>query len=150
MEQKEYLWQYFSVHAAQRLQAFNFFLTLTTVLIGAFAAMFKDFQNKPAIAVLPLLVSILSFIFWKLDCRTKDMIKLAEEGLKELEQAPGEGPLKADQIFSKDDRYVANKPRLKQGHILTAYYTYSTCFNFLFFVFGAAGIMTFALILLKR
>ncbi len=39
---RDYAWKYFSMHADQRLKTFNFHVTLSTLIAGAFVAFLKD------------------------------------------------------------------------------------------------------------
>lgn len=87
-EIRNHCWNYFSLHAQQRMSAFQFFITLETALIGAG---FFVLQSKPqfansywAIMIGPL-IAMLALIFWKIDQRTKDLIKNAEKSLLEIE-----------------------------------------------------------------
>src|ERR1700743_2881425 len=82
---RTYAWSYFSLHATQRLQAFQFFITLITALIAGFAAFAKSDLYR-WLSVICFLVSFLSFIFWKLECRTKELVKNGEEALKYLDR----------------------------------------------------------------
>lgn len=81
-ELREYAWNYFSLHAEQRLKTFHFFVILSTVITGAVLTIIKDFKNVEYAAPLAFLLPIFSFVFWKLDLRNKELIKHGENALK--------------------------------------------------------------------
>ena len=78
-------WDYFVYHAQQRQTVFNFFI----ILIGASLAAFAATIDKPAATrlhfVIGSVLAIGSFLFWRLDERSRNLIKLAEAALKEIE-----------------------------------------------------------------
>lgn len=80
-----FAWSYFAFHAQQRQTVFNFFV----VLIGASLAAFAATIDKPAAAKLHAAIgcvlTICSFLFWRLDERSRCLIQLAEASLKEIE-----------------------------------------------------------------
>jgi len=87
-EIRNHLWSYFSLHAQQRMGAFQFFITLETGLIGAglFILQSKSqFANSFWALMIGPMIVMLAFVFWKIDQRTKDLIAKGEQGLKELE-----------------------------------------------------------------
>ena len=140
MENKEnirnYIWKYFQLHAGQRLTTFNFYLVISTLFTSGYFIAFKD------IPILSLFLSFiliaLSFIFWKLDSRNKQLIRNAENGLKEIE--------KQDNLEVKiNDIHILNvfSYEQKQTEILRGektfwpwkrLFTYSTCFNAVFII----------------
>ena len=88
-EIRNHCWSYFSLHAQQRMSAFQFFITLETGIIGAgfFILQSKSqFVNSYWAVMVGPLIMMLAFIFWKIDQRTKDLIKNAESSLIELEK----------------------------------------------------------------
>ncbi len=87
-EIRNHCWNYFSLHAQQRMSVFQFFITLETGLIGAglFVLQSKlQFANSYWAMGIGPLIFMFAFIFWKIDQRTKDLIKNAEISLKEIE-----------------------------------------------------------------
>jgi hypothetical protein len=80
---RQYIWNYFQVHASQRLTTFNFYILISTVISTGFLIVIA---NMPIFAlVLSIMLISLSFVFWKLDIRNKQLIRTAESGLKYLE-----------------------------------------------------------------
>ncbi len=84
----EYAWRWFSLHAGQRLQLFNFFFGSSAVLATAYATSFgkKDWVVAVSIGLAACLVSV---SFWRLDIRTAELVHKAEDALGELEKRLG-------------------------------------------------------------
>jgi hypothetical protein len=76
----DHAWNWFNLHAVQRMQTFIFFLVATAFLIAAFAALIEKLP-LPAIAV-ALVGAWISFWFTRLDSRTRQLIKAGEDVLK--------------------------------------------------------------------
>lgn len=64
-------WDYFSVHASQRLTIFNFYIIVSSLVATSYFASFKSDSNlesaRPALAAL---LCFIAFVFWKLDSAT--------------------------------------------------------------------------------
>lgn len=136
-------WNYYQVHAEQRLIAANFYISIASVLAGA---LFAVLQSAPTVRVgglLGVLLIVLSYVFWKWDRRTSDLIKIAEDALKYFE---GLGDLKSandephvTRIFQRE-AYLTDRKRQKHSIFFWRnYYTYRTCLNLIFFSFALAG-----------
>ncbi len=82
---RQYIWNYFQVHASQRLTTFNFYILISTVIATGYVVAVKDGGITILAMVFGIILFVLSFIFWKLDLRNRQLIKNAEEGLKYLE-----------------------------------------------------------------
>lgn len=90
-------WNYFQLHANQRISVFNYFVVLSGVLAAGLAATIQGPPRLASLGVgLGLLLVLLSFVFWKLDERTSFLIKHAEDILKGIE--PSTAPLFADEV----------------------------------------------------
>lgn len=81
------LWNYFTIHANQRIQMLNFYIILETFFITGLLALL---QIKDRLSIVEIILGIaivfFSYIFYALDKRTKDMIKISEEAIKSIEQ----------------------------------------------------------------
>lgn len=146
-EVRNHCWNYFSLHAQQRMTAFQFFITVETALIGAgilFLQAKAQFSESKWIVLIGPFVMLLAFIFWKIDQRTRDLIKGAEESLKEIERFFGRSTTIVSKFpFLSDDQH---KGSLLVFPLITGRLTYSKSFGLVFFacaVFGA--VLTFAL-----
>lgn len=84
----EHLWRFFALHAQQRISVFNFFVVLSGVLATAIGGGIQ--AGRPMallVSVLGILLVLVSFVFWKLDQRGSDLIKLSESALRAGEAA---------------------------------------------------------------
>lgn len=91
-------------------------------------------------AALGVLLTFLSFVFWKLDHRTRRLVKNAEDALKVLDSRHalpdvdgGPHPLR---LFSRDDHFTKDAPRYP---LWSGYFSYSRCFEWVFIGFALAG-----------
>src|SRR5512139_3850842 len=80
--------KYFEIHAAQRLTVFNFYVAISGTMLAGMAAIS---QASPRFAlagsILGLLLSVISFVFYKLDFRTSFLVKHAEDVIKKIESS---------------------------------------------------------------
>lgn len=139
-------WDFFQMQAGQRLTTFNFYIAISSLLSGGLVASFRtDFTVPYLGALLGVLLTLFSFVFWKLDCRNRDLIKSAEETLKYFEaqfQLPDEAgkPHRAKRFtreqHDSDERKAENSWRLWRNQ-----YSYSTCFRLVFLLFAAVGLL---------
>ncbi|PKO03797.1 MAG: hypothetical protein CVU43_01200 [Chloroflexi bacterium HGW-Chloroflexi-5] len=143
-EMRDYSWNYFIAFADARLSTFRFYLAFCTILIAGIAAIIVTSEKWLAIS-LAFLLSFLSFIYWKVDIRHKDLIKHAERALEYLEK---KFPIPQDEtqphilqlFFSEAERSKTYK-RFPKKFSVNAYFSYSTCVNLVFLVFGIGGII---------
>jgi hypothetical protein len=66
-------WDWFALHAAQRMQTFNFFLVATAFLIAAYASLLE--KHSGAAFGVALLGAWLAFWFNRLDTRSRQLVK---------------------------------------------------------------------------
>lgn len=132
-----HLSQYFYVHAAQRLTTFNFFIVIATLIS---TGMVTSLQKGVIIPHLSLLLGIvlicLCFIFWRLDHRNRELIKLAEGALRKLEARmfPDAGHAPFSRIFNIEEETTA-AIRLSRRFA----WSYSRCFDAVFLIFAIIG-----------
>ena len=84
-EMQHYAWCYFELHASQRMSVFKFFIGLATFLTASLLAATVQKHHVPG-ALLGALLTLVSFVFWRLDERTSFLIKRSERALEELEE----------------------------------------------------------------
>ena len=65
---REHAWNWFALHATQRMQAFNFFVVATAFLIAAYASILE--KHPGAAAVLAAVGAWLTLWFNRLDARS--------------------------------------------------------------------------------
>jgi hypothetical protein len=98
LEQVKYLCEHYRFAADQRLKVFNFFVVLTMFVEGGiFTAVEKNFHPL-ILALLGGFVMILVTVFWLMDVRSRELLRLAVPALQNLEQ---QYPEEA-RIFSND------------------------------------------------
>lgn len=138
---RNYAWAYFAQHAEQRLKAFNFYVTYCAIVTGAFATIASRQQFTAPLGLLPLSLTFFSFIFWKLDVRTKMLIKNAEAALMHLDDlvlcgSPASRSVLA--VFKSDINQTKKLPAypLDVGH-----FTYSRVFNWVFVTMSLVGFL---------
>lgn len=142
---REYLWNYFSTHADQRLKTFHFFLIISALLFGAYGALFKEASGSLIICLFLLLVTFTSFVFWKLDQRTRGMIRNSENALKIIDKKLLEDMKGFNtnddvlNIFDYEDEQTKKTNDTSCFFFKT--YSYSLCFNLIFLVFGCIGVL---------
>lgn len=139
---RKYAWDYFSVHAAQRLTGFQFYITLATALVGGYLVLIADEDTRRLAFVVGLLLVFLSFVFFKLDQRTARLIKNAEQALNSLDELyllpdGDDGLPHVFRLFARDD--AKRKAETKRGLLLNRH-SYTTCFRAVFVGFSAIGL----------
>ena len=77
-------WNWFQYHAGQRLIVFRFYLVVVAVLAAGLGASWKSLSIE-AVSAFLLLVMAFSVIFWRLDERNRDLVKISEELLSNYE-----------------------------------------------------------------
>lgn len=151
-EMREYAWNYFIAFAGARLSTFRFYLVFCTILIAGLAAVLSTNEKWPAV-YLGLVLSFLSFIYWKVDVRHKDLIKHSEKALEYLEkQFPlpeGERQPHVLQLFYSEAEREKSYRRFPKYFSPKAYFSYSTSVNLVFGIFGLGGIIV-AIVLIIR
>jgi hypothetical protein len=80
----QYAWNWFDLHAKQRMSLFSFFLIITGIFINGYATALKDGWPLVAFGAAALgAVSAVAFI--ALDVRSRELTRLAEDVLEKLE-----------------------------------------------------------------
>jgi len=80
----DYAWNYFSLHAGQRMQAVNFFLVAASFLVGAYVAAMGG--NRPGLAAgISTVGAVSSFVFFRIERRVRELLHAAEAALSPIE-----------------------------------------------------------------
>ncbi len=83
----ENAWRHFAIHAEQRLKMFQFYITISTALLGGGVLLIRTGQNAFGLLLPSFFASFFSFVFWKLEIRTRNLVKNAEDAIKYLDQS---------------------------------------------------------------
>lgn len=137
---RKYAWDYFSVHASQRLTTFQFYVTLSTAMTAGYMLLMRNTGGFKWMAVIGVLLFIFSITFWQLDRRNRELVKNGERALKHLDSLlalpdaiDGVSPLR---LFNRDENGTSVGRKRRRS------LTYSYCFNIVFVSFGLVGILS--------
>ena len=135
-KEMEHLWRYFALHAQQRISIFNFFVVLSGVISAAIGGALE--ANRPLttfVVILGLLLPLLSFVFWRLDQRNSDLVKISERALRRSEESclPDYA-----RIFVRETLAGTNAAPAEDRFTQTRW-TFRRSFNLVFIVMGATG-----------
>lgn len=84
-EALDHAWNWFSLHAGQRLQCVYFFVLASAALVAGFASTLT--ANKQGTAfVITLVGTFISIVFNLLERRTKELVKAGEAAMREFER----------------------------------------------------------------
>lgn len=145
-EEREYIWNYFHMHASQRLTTFNFYIVMSTLLAtGLFATLEGNTRVQPIGVVLGLLLILLSFVFYKLDRRNKVFISNAENALKYMEKCNNipyrDNEVHPLKIFSREEHLTNSLKAEASFWPWMNHFTYANCFLLIFVSFGILGML---------
>lgn len=141
---QKYIWDYFQMHSSQRMLVFNFYIVLSSLMITGIVSTFQAKTNMHLIgSILGFLLTYISFIFWKLDERTKYLIKHSEEALKHIESKfsvdCNQGKPHLLQLFIREEFLTNEIRKNKNNNILQKQYSYSNNLRSIFLLFGISG-----------
>jgi len=140
----EQAWRYFALHAEQRMTVFNFFTILVGFLVAGIAATLQGSARFSAIGIaLGGLLTLLSFVFWKLDQRMTFLIKHSEkiQVLSEENLMPEEGRTVTIEPFA----FLESNSHRRLGRM----WTVGSSFRLLFLVTALFGIVAASLCSLR-
>ncbi len=163
----DFLWNYFELHSNQRMQLMNFYIIIESLFVtGLIALVSSDHPNEAAEIGICVAMIFFSAVFFLLDRRTKNMIKMCENSIKEMERMyycfgnsgasgsqdtavdqgaaaeQGADPWKWIPIFLKEEAITSRK---LQKEKLNISYTKAFVAEFVFFVvFGAVALVVIA------
>jgi len=133
---RDHAWEYFKVHAQQRMSLFNFFVVFSSLATTCMVGTFREKTESHVVGIgLGLLLMSISIIFWKLDKRVRFLVKHAENALKWIES-------KYDLEECHDIPHVVRL--FTDEEVLTTDeqpLTYAKCFGWTFLVFALVGLV---------
>ena len=143
---RQQAWDYFALHAQQRLTTVRFYLIVAAALTAAAAASFGENFPVPRLGFAAgLLLSVLSFAFWRLDLRNGELIKAAEAALRSFEARDGADDSVGDPpiqwLFTREYRESERRRREAKGVRRAIPRSYSHVFNVVYGCFFFAGLL---------
>jgi len=118
---------------------------MCTLIGGGYVTVLKEDNLLPLGVVLGFVLILLSFVFWKLETRNKQLIKNAEAALKkldaELEPNMATSEPSVLRLFEYDEHFVGLKRENKSVWFWRNHWSYSRCFNTIFVLFGILGVL---------
>lgn len=151
LEESEFLhilWEYFSLHASQRIQMLNFYIILETFLLTAWLTLLQIDEkfNVPRI-IIGVAIIIFSIVFYALDIRTKSMIKLCEESLCKVESSYVSQFGKKYMVFNLEQESTGKER--KKNWFKRHFLSYSKLLLIIYSFFGLVGVLAIVMELLK-
>lgn len=132
------LWNYFSLHANQRMQLLHFYILLETFVITGLLTIFQlNGEFKIFRILLSVAIIFFSIVFKGLDKRAKEMIKYSENAIRYLEKKyilKYNGDIMIFCIEEEKTAYERRKNWCKKFFL-----SYSKLFNLIYFFFIAIG-----------
>lgn len=153
---RAYAWGYFALHADQRMKLFNFFLILAGLILGAFPAVRSIGADTKFAALLPLLLTLAAFTFWRLEERTRGLVKGGEDALRFLDEQWPVNPLWSDgaphvlRLIERDD-YLTDriKQRWTVKRLRLMPISYADSFRLVYLMMAGVGLVLAAWVLLR-
>jgi hypothetical protein len=126
------------------MKLFNFFLVLSGLILGAFPAVRSLAPAARLTALLPLLLVLTAFIFWRLEQRTRQLVKNGENALRFLDEqwsltAEGGEPHPLA-IVARDD-YLVERIKKRWWAKCGVPVTYAGSFRIAYVMIGAVGLV---------
>ena len=150
MNRDDYLrqqaWDYFALHAQQRLTTVRFYLVVAAALTAAAIASFGENFHIPCLGLAAgLLLSLLSYAFWRLDLRNRELIKAAEAVLRSFEATDqADDPMQEPPIqwlFTREYRESEKRRREAKWVSRVILRSYSHVFNVVYGSFFSIGLL---------
>lgn len=137
---RKFAWQHFEFHAKQRMDVFKAYLTLVTIIFAGYGI---SLQTRALVVglLLALFSLIVAVIFYLLDVRTVQLIKIAERVLLKEERKIAHALQDPDvALFRKSDLICRFSKicsvRLSYSHLFWAFCAFSALISLImFFVF---------------
>jgi hypothetical protein len=131
----DHAWRYFALHAQQRISVFNFFVVLSGILATGIGASLQAGKSMALVAaMLGALLALFSYVFYRLDGRGSELVKLAEDAL--IASEGGCMPLYARIVAAEGKRRISDSdaPRPRT-------WTFGRSFRLMFWVMGISGLV---------
>jgi len=143
----ELAWNYFQQHAQQRLSFFNFFVAFSALTTTGLISTFQEKYDAHSIGIaIGLMLSLISYVFYKIDERNKYLTKKGEDAIKQIEKHFSCAKCYPDkiafQIFLGEEEDTGRlRVQQKKKNILLRQISHSKSFNIIFIIFFLVGII---------
>ena len=87
MNEQIFVWEHFKFNAEQRLKGFNFFVLLSIFADGGVLTAIERGLAPVLLLVLGLFIMLLALVFWVVDARSQQLLRLAIPALKKIESS---------------------------------------------------------------
>lgn len=142
---QKYAWNYFELHAKQRMSLLNFFVLFATAITAGIVTTIPKEDTVLIGLLLSILLVVHSFVFRKLDERNCYLTKISEKALMELEilvQCNDKETIKPFQLFTYED-YQTKLIRKNQKHkaFWNRQISFSKALKTIFIIYGLIGVI---------
>jgi len=138
---RKYAWDYFAPHADHRLRAFHFCILLSTAIIGGFGLLVRNGELQQWMSAFGFLLLFFSFVFWKMDGRTRQLVKTGEAALMYLDAQHNlkdhDGLPNPLCLFHRE---AAVSVQLKLFPLFTGHFNWARSFRWVFGMFSIVGV----------
>lgn len=126
-------WRHFQLHAEQRIAVFNFFVASSGLLLTGLAYVIAGPAALWRLGIAAgALIALIACVFWKLDERSAQIIKVSEAEIERLERLSNHGPA----VFST----VSTLPLSASAWNLKAVWSFGRSFRLMFLAVALLGI----------
>lgn len=140
-----HLWKYFEIHSQQRMTLFNFYIVVCGVISSVIGYSIQSTKDLVSLEVtLCILLTLFSFLFYKLDQRTSFLIKRSEEALANFENQFNATSIN---LFINENDDLKNRNTDKK---LNRIFTYGQIFRGVFTTIGLLSMILAVYLLLCR
>ncbi len=133
----DYAWNWFQYHAGQRMNVFRFYFIVIAILFVGMIKFYDDNQYVPLI-ILSLMVVVVSFLFYRLDTRSADLIKISERFLKKSED-------RMSKLVGEEIKLTAHADKkdndFTKQYNTTYFFSFRKIFRWFFVIFGFLGLL---------
>ena len=130
----QHAWQYFELHAIQRISLIKYYIGLYSLYITASGyIVFHDpivaSGDKFIVTILSIFIILITFVFYLLDQRNRDLIHLAEDSLKKYESDFGFE--RKHKIFNKEKDEAEEQQKFRHTHCFIMLFSLGVCSSIL-------------------
>lgn len=140
----DHLWKYFEIHSQQRMTLFNFYIVICGVISSVIGYGIQSTKDLIYLEItLCILLTLFSFLFYKLDQRTSFLIKRSEKALADFENQFNTTNIN---LFANDSNDLISRNTSKK---LNKVFTYGQIFRGVFILISLTSIILAGYLLLQ-